>query len=368
MTLFFTATAVSPAIFPWEGSAKTLERLASCPVTIEAIVLGDMIASVLFGIGITAVTIAIGLAIGLPLLHGVTLAAAVLLAAGCFSAIGMLLAVPPTNVPSNIMMLSSLIKFPLVFISGIFVPLEQLPGMGAGACRLLAPDLLRRSCAVRVHRRILFPRGDRSRRARRLHAGLHGRHDGAAQANDAAEDVREDGYGCGKQSTGTEGRSADHPLVQVPEGELKMPMTETSENLDEAYPVEKSPAQGDPMALSGVEAAMFGLVNYCPVTLLGTKAVETICGDDRSDRISSTERVLRANVRLGYGITLAGLCCPIFWIPYLAGVTGVELMWHAVVSGLIAIAGLLLAGWYRVQLGRFRQNGDTLEGSSRSVR
>ena len=31
MTLFFTATAVSPAIFPWEGQAKTLERLASCP-------------------------------------------------------------------------------------------------------------------------------------------------------------------------------------------------------------------------------------------------------------------------------------------------------------------------------------------------
>ena len=124
---FFT---VSPAIFPWEGSAKTLERLASCPVQIETIVFGDMIASVLFGIGITAVTIAIGLALGLPLLHGVVLAAAVLLAACCFSAIGMLLAVPPTNVPSNIMMLSSLIKFPLVFISGIFVPLEQLPAWG----------------------------------------------------------------------------------------------------------------------------------------------------------------------------------------------------------------------------------------------
>jgi ABC-2 type transport system permease protein len=130
MTLFFTATAVSPAIFPWEGSAKTLERLASCPVTVETIVLGDMIASVLFGIGITALTMAIGLALGLPLLHGGILATAVLLAAVCFSAIGMLLAVPPTNVPSNIMMLSSLIKFPLVFISGIFVPLEQLPPWG----------------------------------------------------------------------------------------------------------------------------------------------------------------------------------------------------------------------------------------------
>lgn len=130
MTLFFTATAISPAIFPWEGSAKTLERLASCPITIEAIVFGDMIASTIFGIGITIITVIIGLALGLSLIHGITLLAAIFLAACCFSAIGMLLAVPPTNVPSNIMMLSSLIKFPLVFISGIFIPLEQMPGWG----------------------------------------------------------------------------------------------------------------------------------------------------------------------------------------------------------------------------------------------
>ncbi|RPJ53732.1 MAG: ABC transporter permease [Methanobacteriota archaeon] len=149
MTLFFTATAVSPAIFPWEGSARTLERLASCPVTIEAIVFGDMIASILFGIGITVITILIGIGLGLPLIHGIALLAAVLLAACCFSAIGMLLAVPPTNVPSNIMMLSSLIKFPLVFISGIFIPLEQMPswGLALAVCSPLTyfTDLVRYS-------------------------------------------------------------------------------------------------------------------------------------------------------------------------------------------------------------------------------
>lgn len=130
MALFFTATAVSPAIFPWEGQAKTLERLASCPIMVEAIVFGDMIASTLFGIGITLITVIIGLALGVPLLHVITLLASILVAACCFSAIGMLLAVPPTNVPSNIMMLSSLIKFPLVFISGIFIPLQQMPPWG----------------------------------------------------------------------------------------------------------------------------------------------------------------------------------------------------------------------------------------------
>ncbi|HPC54819.1 MAG TPA: ABC transporter permease [Methanolinea sp.] len=130
MTLFFSATAVSPAIFPWEGSAKTLERLAACPISIEAIVLGDMIASALFGIGITLVTVLIGVGVGLPVLHVDILFIALFLGACCFSALGTLLAVPPTNVPSNIMMLSSLLKFPLVFISGIFVPLAEMPRWG----------------------------------------------------------------------------------------------------------------------------------------------------------------------------------------------------------------------------------------------
>lgn len=130
MTLFFSATAVSPAIFPWEGSAKTLERLASCPISIEAIVLGDMIASALFGIGITLVTVLIGVGVGLPVLHMDVLFIALFLGACCFSALGTLLAVPPTNVPSNIMMLSSLLKFPLVFISGIFIPLAKMPQWG----------------------------------------------------------------------------------------------------------------------------------------------------------------------------------------------------------------------------------------------
>ena len=124
-------------------------------MTVEAIVLGDMCASVLFGIAITAVIIAIGLALGLPLLQGLVLTAAVILAACCFSAIRMLLAVPPTSVPSNIMMLSSLTRFPLVFISGIFVPLEQLSpwGLALAVCSPLTyfTDLVRYAFTDTAH-------------------------------------------------------------------------------------------------------------------------------------------------------------------------------------------------------------------------
>lgn len=149
VTLLFTATAISPAIFSWEGRHGTLERLVSCPVSVEAIVLGDMIASTLFGIGMTVITLIICLALGLSLIHGIVMVVSILLAAGCFSAIGMLLAVPPTNEPSTPMMLSFLIKFPLVFISGVFVPLGQLPswGLALAACSPLTyfTDLVRYS-------------------------------------------------------------------------------------------------------------------------------------------------------------------------------------------------------------------------------
>ncbi|MDD3407793.1 MAG: ABC transporter permease, partial [Methanomicrobium sp.] len=45
-----------------------------------------------------------------------------------FAALGTLLASPTTDNPSNIMMLSSLVRLPLIFISGIFIPLGELSG------------------------------------------------------------------------------------------------------------------------------------------------------------------------------------------------------------------------------------------------
>ncbi|WP_067051595.1 ABC transporter permease [Methanofollis ethanolicus] len=130
MTLFFTATAVSPVIQPWEAQARTLERLIVCPVTMGTLIAGDMLASLIFTLGIAAVTVGIGCAAGAVPVHAAVLLAGIVLGGVCFSALGLLLSTPPTNVPSNIMMLSSLVKFPLIFISGVFIPVEELPLWG----------------------------------------------------------------------------------------------------------------------------------------------------------------------------------------------------------------------------------------------
>lgn len=130
MTLFFTATAVSPVILPWEGSMRTLERLISAPISVPAILLGDVLASFIFGMVISLVPIVFGLMFGVRIYSPLILGLAILLAAFCFSYLGTLFSTPPTNVPSNIMMISNLFKFPLVFLSGIFIPLEQMPSWG----------------------------------------------------------------------------------------------------------------------------------------------------------------------------------------------------------------------------------------------
>ncbi|KAF5075358.1 ABC-2 type transporter [anaerobic digester metagenome] len=130
MTILFTATSVSPVIMPWEAQMNTLERLASCPVSISTILMGDMMASFIFGVGVTAVPVAIGLILGVGVIHPFVLAMGIFVAAVCFSFLGLLMSTIPTNAPSNVMMLSTMVKFPLVFISGIFIPVENMPYWG----------------------------------------------------------------------------------------------------------------------------------------------------------------------------------------------------------------------------------------------
>jgi len=131
MTTFFTATSVGPSIVPWETRSKTLERLLCCPVALWAIIVGDMTSSFIFGLIISVIPLALTLALGIQPLNFIALLFGLIIANLCFAALSVLLsAYPPTDVPATTMMLSSLVKFPLVFISGVFIPVEQLPHWG----------------------------------------------------------------------------------------------------------------------------------------------------------------------------------------------------------------------------------------------
>ena len=51
----------------------------------------------------------------------------VVLGALSFASLGVLLAAPPASSPSNIMLLSNLVRLPLLFVSGVFLPIVQMP-------------------------------------------------------------------------------------------------------------------------------------------------------------------------------------------------------------------------------------------------
>lgn len=131
MAVFFTSTSVGPAILPWETRSKTLERLVCSPVAVWAIFLGDVFASFIFGLLISLVPLIVVLVIGVEVMDFLVLGLGIILATLCFASLSVLLSVyPPTDIPATVMMLSSLVKFPLVFISGIFVPVEEMPEWG----------------------------------------------------------------------------------------------------------------------------------------------------------------------------------------------------------------------------------------------
>ncbi len=129
MMLFFTASSVGPLITPWEKREKTYERLLSYPVTQDSIILGDVVAGAVFGIGISLL-VWIASIFFVPVVvtnWGLFVLAFILGTLSC-AALGALLASPASDSPPNVMILSNLIRFPLIFISGIFVPLQQMEG------------------------------------------------------------------------------------------------------------------------------------------------------------------------------------------------------------------------------------------------
>ena len=90
-------------------------------------IFGDMLASALTGIVISVIPILITVAVGVNIVDPFILVVATLLGSICFSTMAIILSFPPVNSPAPIQMLGTLVKFPLMFISGIFVPLSQLP-------------------------------------------------------------------------------------------------------------------------------------------------------------------------------------------------------------------------------------------------
>jgi ABC-2 type transport system permease protein len=148
MALFFTASAVGPLVTPWERQARTYERLMTSPASLGAVLSGDMLAGAAFGVILSLVPLMVGAAVfRAPIQQPLELTLGIGLGALSFSAMGVLLAAPATDTPSQVMMLSNLVRLPVIFVSGVFVPIPAMPAWGQWLAPLsplsYAVDLIR---------------------------------------------------------------------------------------------------------------------------------------------------------------------------------------------------------------------------------
>lgn len=130
ITILFSASSIEPVSIPIERRMKTFDRLISAPVSLHAVVLGESTSGFLYSIGIASVPFLAGLIIfGTRILQIAPLVIGVLLTSFCFATMGTLFASYPTESPGDIMSMLNVVRLPLIFISGIFIPVDQIPGI-----------------------------------------------------------------------------------------------------------------------------------------------------------------------------------------------------------------------------------------------
>ncbi len=135
LTIFFTAAAAGPFIIPMERRLGTYDRLLAAPMSLITLLLGKTAVGAFFAIGVSAFALIVGaIAFGATIASPVLLVVGILVGAFSFSALGLIFGSIPTRNPGDVQMPSTLLRWGLLFISGVFVPLQEM----SKAARLVA--------------------------------------------------------------------------------------------------------------------------------------------------------------------------------------------------------------------------------------
>lgn len=149
-TVFWASSSIGPVAIPMERRMRTFERFLSAPLALISVLWGKMMAGVIFGLGITTLATVLGvLLVGIAVTNPFSLLFGILLSTMAYSAMGILFASIPTGSPGEVIIPLNFFRIPLMFVSGMFTPLEHLPTAGIYAA-FLSPlthtiDLLRLS-------------------------------------------------------------------------------------------------------------------------------------------------------------------------------------------------------------------------------
>jgi len=127
LTLLFGTSSMEAIVIVFEKRIGSLERLLLAPVRLPALLAGKLLGGMTFGLTVTAVVLLVALTVfGAGSVNWPLLALALLLAAAAFSALGAFVSVAVREV-FEAQTLANFVRFPMMFLGGIFVPLTSMP-------------------------------------------------------------------------------------------------------------------------------------------------------------------------------------------------------------------------------------------------
>lgn len=129
LSLLFSTTSMEAIVITFERMTGALERLMLYPVSVTTILAGKISGGACFGLTVTIVFL-LGLIILFPfhLENPLLFLASVVISSFAFSALGAFVSVSVKQV-FEAQTLANLFRFPMIFLSGVFIPVSSLPSI-----------------------------------------------------------------------------------------------------------------------------------------------------------------------------------------------------------------------------------------------
>ena len=133
LTIFFTAAAAGPFIIPTERRMGTYDRLLAAPMSLLTLLLGKISVGAFFAIVVASVAAVFGiLFLNASVAQPALMVLGIILGAFTFSTMGLIFGSIPTHNPGDVQMPSTLIRWVLLFVSSVFIPLSEMSPIARG--------------------------------------------------------------------------------------------------------------------------------------------------------------------------------------------------------------------------------------------
>ncbi len=127
LTILFGTSSMEAIVIVFERRIGSLERLLLAPIRLPALLAGKLLGGMVFGLTVALVVLVIALVVfGAGGVNWLLLLLGLLLSAAAFSSLGALVSVAAKEV-FEAQTLANFIRFPMMFLGGVFVPVASLP-------------------------------------------------------------------------------------------------------------------------------------------------------------------------------------------------------------------------------------------------